>query len=150
MRKSYILHAALAMVVMATATSVSINKAFTYTFSTPERGSKERMAVMDTLRKPVEKVLGQHVIFIVDTLNVGEGWAFLNGRPRKPSGEIVDFSKTPYAQAIADGAFEDSISALLYDDGSGWKVLSYEIGATDVPWAAWPDEFNAPADLFEQ
>ncbi len=123
--------------------------AFAYSFATPERGSFERIEIMNALRKPVQELLGQRVIFIIDTLKVGEGWAFINGRPRKPSGEKLDFSKTKYATAIADGVFEDSISALLYDDGDGWKVLSFEIGATDVPWAAWPEEFNAPAELFE-
>ncbi len=116
---------------------------------TPKPGSAERKALMDALRSPVEKELLKKVVFKVDHLKVQGDWAFLRGVPQQPDGRAMDYRNTPYEEAIKDGLFDDGISALLRRQGGKWKVKIYVIGATDVPWVGWAEEYGAPAAIFE-
>ena len=115
---------------------------------TPEKGSAERKAILDALRVPVEKKLKQPVIFNVDHFQVMDGWAFLLGAPRRPDGGKVDYSGTPYRQAVDAGAFDDGIIALLHQVGGNWRVVQYVIGATDVPYLDWDRKYRAPRAIF--
>lgn len=117
--------------------------------STPKAGSLERKALMDALRIPVEKELGKKVLFKIDHLKVLDGWAFLRGLPLQPNGKAVDYRNTPYQERIADGTFDDGICALLKKEGDRWIVITYQIGATDVPWVSWEEEYKAPAAIFK-
>src|SRR5919199_6344008 len=92
---------------------------------TPAPGSAERKAVVEALRAPVEQELHQPVIFVIKALNVCDGWAFLDGTPRRPSGTPIDYKITRYRQAVAAGAFDDGIVALLRNAGGNWSVVTY-------------------------
>jgi hypothetical protein len=116
---------------------------------TPKAGSPERKALMDALRLPVEKELGRKVIFKVDHLKVLDDWAFMRGLPQQPNGSAIDYRGTSHEQAIKDGIFDDGICALLKRQGDKWTVITYQIGATDVPWVTWGEEFKAPAAIFK-
>lgn len=116
---------------------------------TPGPGSAERRAILDALRAPVEKELKRKVVFKVDKLKVFGGWAFALGTPQQPGGKAMDYSGTPYGQQVRDGAFDDGFSALLRLRAGKWKVVTYNIGATDVTWSNWPAEHKAPAELFD-
>jgi hypothetical protein len=50
---------------------------------------------------------------------------------------------------VADGAFEDQVTALLKNDGGGWRVVTWDLGATDVVWEPWPDTYGAPEAIFQ-
>ena len=115
---------------------------------TPAVGSVERKAILNALRAPVEKRLKQAVVFKMQRLVVDKGWAFALGQPIRPNGKRVDYSKTPYAQALKDGMFDDSFSALLHFSGGSWKVATYNIGATDVEWVDWDTKYGAPSAIF--
>ena len=115
---------------------------------TPRPGSRERTAILDALRPPVQKALEQKVIFEVARLKVQNGWAFVMGVPRQPNGRPVDYRKTRYQQAIKDGVFDDGVMALLRKRGNRWRVVTYALGSTDYPADAWDEEFKAPAALF--
>jgi hypothetical protein len=114
----------------------------------PKAGSAERKAILDALRVPVEKELGQAVVFKVSTFSAMGSWAFLYGRPLQPSGKAVDYTHTPYIEAIAGGAFDDGVSALLKLEGGRWRVVTYNIGATDVAWYDWDKRYGAPKAIF--
>lgn len=116
---------------------------------TPEPGSIERKAIMDSLRLPLEKELKQKIVFKVDHLKVKDGWAFMRGVPQQPDGKKVNYKNTPYQEAINDGIFDDWICALLHKEGGKWKVTIYTLGATDVPYIGWDKEFNAPSSIFD-
>ena len=118
------------------------------TVTTPRQGAPVRTAILNALRKPVEKELGQRVVFQVDTLRVKGEWAFMSGRPLTSKGKKIDYRKTPYRAALDSGAFDDWICALLKKNGTQWKVLRYAIGATDVVWDGWDREFKAPRAIF--
>lgn len=115
---------------------------------TPEKGSAERKAITDALRVPVEKKLKQSVVFNIDHLKVQDGWAFMLGEPRKPGGGRLDYSKTSYAEAERLGMFDDNISALLHKVRGRWTVVKYVIGATDVPYIGWDEQYRAPSGIF--
>ena len=117
--------------------------------STPRSGDRERRAILDALRVPVEKELGPKLVFKVDHLKVQGGWAFLRGVPQRPGGRAVDYKGTVYAQAREDGVFDDWVCALLRKRGGKWQVVKYVIGATDVPYVGWDEEFGAPAAIFK-
>jgi len=115
---------------------------------TPEKGSVERKAIMDSLRVPVEKKLKQAVIFKIDHLKVQNGWAFMQGVPRTPEGKAIDYKETIYQDALEAGAFDDSVVALLHNVNGKWRVVQYVIGATDVPYADWDTRYRAPKPIF--
>ena len=116
---------------------------------TPERGSPERKAIVDALRVPVKKQLRQKVIFRIDHLKVEKGWAFLLGAPQRPDGSSIDYTGTVYQEAVDEGAFDDSIVALLRNTNGKWRVVQYVIGATDVPYVDWDTKYRAPRGIFK-
>ena len=117
-------------------------------FTTPKQGSAERMLVLDAARVPVEKDLGQPIVFGVRALRVTPAWAFVHAVPMRPDGKPIDYSKSIYAQDVKDGAFSGEAAVLLARDGSGWRVITYSVGFGDVVWDSWDEEFGAPAWLW--
>lgn len=116
---------------------------------TPKPGSPERKALMDALRLPVQAELKKPVIFKVDRLKVQGDWAFLAGVPLKPDGSEMDYRDTIHQEAIREGAFDGGIFALLQNRNGQWQTVRHIIGATDVPYVDWPQEFGAPEAIFE-
>lgn len=115
---------------------------------TPEKSSPERKSILDALRVPVERDLRQPVVFAVETVNVSGTWAFLGGSPQAAGGGRPDYSRTRYADAIKYGAFDNNIFALLKKTSGKWRVVTHQIGCTDVCYAIWWRQFKAPKDLF--
>lgn len=115
---------------------------------TPEPGSVLREEVLDAFRAPVEKQLGQQVVFKVSVLRVSDGWAFLNAQPLTKAGQKeIDYSKTKFADDVREGFFDDWLCALAKKKNGRWVVVALEIGATDVPFEPWPEKFGAPRAL---
>ncbi|HUF04818.1 MAG TPA: hypothetical protein VMM38_11670 [Aridibacter sp.] len=115
---------------------------------TPEKGSKVRKDIIDSLRVPVKKELKQDVIFVINDLNVDGNWAFLGGAPSKPGGGMPDYSATEYQEAIDGEYFDNNIFALFRKTGGKWKVVTYLIGCTDVCYATWWKDHKAPKSIF--
>lgn len=116
---------------------------------TPAAGTEERQAIMDGLREPVEKDLKQRVIFKVDRLRVAGNWAYARVSPLRPDGSAINFRQTRYRVAMEEGMFDPQGEALLKYDGTGWKVLEWVFGSTDVPSVDWPDTYRLPKSLLE-
>ncbi len=117
-------------------------------YVTPQPGSAERTAVLDAARAPVEKDLGQAIIFQVKTLRVTPEWAFLHGIPKRADGKPVDYSKSIYADDAKGDAFSGQAAVLLVRDGAGWRLVTYSVGFSDVVWDSWDEEFGAPSWLW--
>ena len=117
---------------------------------TPKSGTKERQAIVDALREPVQRELKKEVVFKIDHLRVQGDWAFLKGVPHQPGGGAMSYRGTVYQEAIDAGAFDDGIVALLRKRGGKWKVVKYVIGATDVPYVEWDKEYRAPSAIFQE
>ncbi len=128
---------------------LTIATAFAQKATTPSPGSEERVALMDALRQAVEPELEQEVIFKIDSLKVSDGWAFMRGVPQKKGGGEVNYKNTKYQEAINEGAFDDNICALFQEKSGEWTVVEFVLGATDVPWVSWADDFDAPKAIFK-
>lgn len=116
---------------------------------TPKPGSAERRLILNALRVPVQKSLkNKPVVFEISHFKVQSGWAFLSGTPRLPGGKPMDYRGTDYQAARADGVFDDWFCALLRKEKKGWRVVVWQIGATDVAWAGWDASYKAPHALF--
>ncbi|MBV9773481.1 MAG: hypothetical protein JO040_06000 [Gemmatimonadetes bacterium] len=116
---------------------------------TPPPGSAERAAVLDAVRQVAQKKLRQPVRFQVTHLKVQDGWAFLQGTPERANGKPVDYRGTLYQDAIDAGAFEETVTALVRKQpGGAWRVVEYDLGATDVVWEPWPRQYHAPRAIF--
>lgn len=46
------------------------------------------------------------------------------------------------------GAFDELATALLRREGAAWRVVAFDLGATDVVWEPWPRRFGAPREIF--
>jgi hypothetical protein len=129
-------------------TTVCAFSAFAQSVHTPEKGSPERKAILDTLRAPVEKKLKQKVAFNTDRFNSSGTWAFVNGSLQNEKGGKLNYSKTEYAEAQKEGMFDDNFQALLKKTAGKWKVVTYAIGCTDVCYASWWKDYRAPKAVF--
>jgi hypothetical protein len=114
---------------------------------TPAAGSAERKAIMDVLREPCEKDLGRKVIFRVQHLRLAGDWAFARVVPIQPNGKDIDYSRTKYAEAEAEGAFGGTGEALLRRNGSNWKLLEWRFGASDTEVDLWLEKHRFPREL---
>lgn len=116
---------------------------------TPEAGSAERRQVLDAVRAPLEKKLGQDVRFDVEQMKVGDGWGFLYARMQDADGGRIDYAKTPLADAAKEGYASPVYVALLQRAGGHWELRAEAIGPTDLAWADWSSKYGAPQALFE-
>ena len=131
----------LAVAVQGQATRQKLTKNFT---------SPERKAILEAVKQKLRPDLNLFPKMVVESLVLKNGFAFFKGRVKNPDGQDIDFLKTTYKQALKDGVFDgDGTMALLKKSVSGWKVLAYAIGPTDVAWACWWKEFKAPKDIFD-
>ncbi|HEY6122435.1 MAG TPA: hypothetical protein VIV66_20940 [Pyrinomonadaceae bacterium] len=132
----------------AIAQSGGSTKGFNGEVYTPEKGSPERKAILDSLRVPIEKKLKQSIVFKIDHFKVQNGWAFILATPQKPDGGVPDYRGTVYQSAVAAGAFDNGVVALFHNLNGKWKLVNYVLGATDVPYVDWDKTYHAPHAIF--
>lgn len=116
--------------------------------STPASGSPERKAIMDVLRVPCERDLGQKVIFRVQHLRVLNNWAFARVVPLQPNGKEIDYTRTKYAEENAEGVFDGEGEALLRKEGGEWRLLEWRFGATDTEVDLWLEKYHFPKSIW--
>ena len=121
---------------------------FSQSVYTPEKGSAVRTSILSALRAPVERELGQKIVFAAEHFNVSGSWAFLSGEPQNASGGKPDWSRTKYQKAVEADMFGGGFYALLRKTGGVWHVVRYEIGCTDVCYADWWRRYKAPKAIF--
>jgi len=113
-------------------------------------GDPQRRVLLDTIRPAIEDRIGQPVQFVVDKLQIQGDWAFYAGRVQQPNGRPIDFSRTPYAEQMEEGMFDGpGTYALLRRQGTGWRLVDWVVGPTDVYYMGWPSTAGAPESLFD-
>lgn len=113
-------------------------------------GDPRRAPLLAALKAALSEDLGQPVTLRVDLLREQGGWAFASVRPRTATGRPIDFLRTRYAERQRDGLLDgDGTYALLAQRGGAWKVVQFDLGPTDVSWAAWPEEFGTPTAVVQ-
>jgi len=115
---------------------------------TPEKGSVERKAILNSLRLPVEKELKQKIVFNADHFKVQGNWAFVSGSPQTTSGDRPDYRNTVYWDAVDSGAFDNNFFALMRKTKGKWKVVKRALGCTDVCALDWWSIYKAPKAIF--
>jgi hypothetical protein len=95
----------------------------------------ERRAILNALRPVLETELRGRVQFVVTTLHVKNGWAFIQAEPQRPggapiAGELIFRDRW----ADMDGL---TTTAILKRSTGGWRVVEWRIGATDA-WYCGP------------
>lgn len=88
----------------------------TTTAHTPARGSSERKAIAEAMRRDVGKFSGRYVVFNFQHLKVNRAWAYAVTRPESPDG------KTKL----------EPVSALLRKSKGQWSVAGRLLGAEAV------------------
>lgn len=121
--------------------------AFAASIHTPERGSAERKAILDTLRPAMEAALRGPVEFVVEDINVMDGWAFMSVNPQRPGGAQIDLAETGFVQEIEfmDGLYTFALSRF---DGERWHHVEHHVGPTDVSYLYWVDLYGVSPKLF--
>lgn len=106
--------------------------------STPKPGSAERKAIMDAMRKPVQKETKFPVIFRVGSLKVQNGWAFYSGNALHKNGKPIN-----------EEFLWGEMAALLRKKGKTWTVLHWgfatDVGVIDESKKRYP---QAPRGIF--
>ena len=110
----------------------------------PKAGDPVRKTLFNVMRPTFEKELKQKVVFQVATIRLYNNWAFLSGKPLQANQKPIDYRKTSHQEDIKQGAFDDGYCALLHKINGQWKLVTYNIGATDVTYADWWKRFHAP------
>lgn len=117
--------------------------------TTPKPGRKVRKELMDSLRSATKKVLANKpVVWKVNHLLVEGDWAFMMGVPQQPSGKAFDYRGTELWDQVQEGIFDDWVCALFVKSKGKWTVKQWQIGATDVAWFGWWEDFKAPRSIF--
>ncbi|AHB49474.1 hypothetical protein W911_15420 [Hyphomicrobium nitrativorans NL23] len=116
----------------------------------PELGSALRAEILDAARPVFERETGGPVEFVINTLNVLDTWAYGNVRLQRPGGGRIDWSRTKYAEADAEGMFDPAGNQFLLrkSDAGEWMLVEYALGPTDVAWDWWRQQLNLPEALF--
>jgi hypothetical protein len=117
-------------------------------YYTPARGTAERSALMDAARGPIQRELGQPVIFVVSRLRSDGNWAYLAATPVQPDGTPLDWSRTPLADEWAADMMSDLVLVVMRRGAEGWQTVEYVIGPTDVAWVNWRERYGWPRALF--
>jgi len=114
----------------------------------PQPGSAQRGAILNALRPVVAKEIGGDIEFVVSTIRMLNGWAYVSAKPQRPGGAPIDWRATKFRKAWEQDMMSDLVLALLQLQGGDWRVVEYEIGPTDVSWVEWIKQHNLPRILF--
>jgi len=114
----------------------------------PQPGTPLRATILDALRPVVAKEIGGQIEFVVSTIRVLNGWAYVSAKPQRPGGAPIDWRATKFRKAWEQDMMSDLVLALLQLRDDGWRVVEYEIGPTDVSWVEWIKQHNLPRLLF--
>lgn len=112
--------------------------------------STDRKEILEAIKTRLQPDLKLKPKLVVRSIWVKNGFAYFIGNAKDSRGKEINFRKTAFKDAVEAGVFDgDNTNALLKKSGSKWKVLTYAIGPSDVPWGCWWKEFKAPKEIFD-
>lgn len=88
---------------------------------TPTAGSKERKIILDSLRLPVQKQVGQKIVFYNVQIKAQSGWAYVQCIARDQKGRPLSYWDNMLPTIVAG----------LRQNGPRWKV-TYWGAASDI------------------
>ncbi len=106
-------------------------------FFEPARGTTERRAILDAVRPIAVRHFGPPVEFVVYTLRVLDGQAYVELLAQRPGGGPIDLAATPAAArgevdfGVGNG---DIVSGFLVEEAGVWKPRDIVVQATEAWW----------------
>lgn len=120
-------------------------------FQPIQRGDPLRKEVLDTVRPVFMGESGGDIEFVVNVLNLWEGWVFGSVSLQRPGGRAIDWRRSPIAEDYRDGMFDPGVSFfLLLRVGERWAIVDWATGPTDVVWDWWRAEYGLPVAMFQE
>lgn len=115
----------------------------------PQRDNPLRKTLCNAFRPSVEKDIGvKNPIFVIHSLRAMGDWAFIHCTPKNPNGSDINWNKTKYGEDMME--MDDIAVGLLQKNADDeWKVKSFGVGATDVWWLGWIEEYGIPELLLQ-
>ena len=117
-------------------------------------GNPLRKTILEVLRTPINKELGQKVEFVVNVMMQKGNWAFAYGMMQQTGGKPLDRSKfvdKEDKESAEAQIWDDNFQAVLKKKNGKWEIVQRSLGCTDVCWAGWWNEIKgAPRDIFPQ
>ena len=136
------------LILLMSVACMPTNHAQTLDLHTPETGTPERAAVLDSAREAIGGGGGGRARVVVEHLAVEDHWAFLYAHMQASDGGPVDYARTPLAEAAEAGFVSQVYAGLLQKEDGEWVVRAQAIGPTDMAWQPWAEEYGAPEALF--
>jgi len=103
---------------------------------------------IEVVRSAAQQAIGVPLQFEIHDLRSDQQWAFVTATPRTMTGQPIDYAKTPFAEAVDAGEFDDWLCALARKAPNGeWELVALVIGATDAPFVDWPERYGIPKAL---
>lgn len=103
---------------------------------TPAPGTQLRRDILNALRPSVEAKLGPNVEFVVTTMRVEKGWAFVQAEPQRRGGKPINGrAYFPHEWEYMDGL---TTTAILRHQYGRWNLVESAIGATDAWYCGGP------------
>lgn len=93
--------------------------------------SAQRRAILDALRPAVERKLGPNVEFMVQRLEVRQGWALVIADPIRRGGRRI-IARQHFSAEELDRMDGITVNAVLRFRGGRWWLVDHAIGPTDV------------------
>ena len=67
--------------------------------------------------------------------------------PERPDGGAINWDHTQWADAYDHGAWGGEVDVLLHKRSGSWRVVAYVLGASDVPYVDWPQQYGCPSRI---
>jgi hypothetical protein len=126
--------------------------AFSQTLYTPKVGSEERKTILDIIRAPSQKELGQPIEFTIGTFNVLGNSCFVFANIQQKNGQVIDIKKIVKRDLImgegSEAFFENNIQVVLKKTKGKWTIVRRVLGCTDVCWSDWYVDLKMPKTVF--
>ncbi len=126
--------------------------AFSQKMYTPKVGSAERKMILDIVRVPSQKELGQSIEFTPTTFNIAGNTCFILANIQQANGQAIDVKKINQKDLImGEGKaafFENNIQVVLKKSKGKWTIVRRVLGCTDVCWSDWYVDLKLPKTLF--
>ena len=118
----------------------------------PTGADAQAEALLAVITPTVSTELGVPVSLEQSHIRIMNEWAWVIAIPRQPNGAPIDWMTTTRASAYENGVMDESGATytLLKQEAGAWGMVAQTIAPTDVAWLSWPEEYGAPAALFER
>jgi hypothetical protein len=119
---------------MITAAAMLLMAATLIAATTPGSGTPIRKAILEALRPAIEAKLGVNIEFVVTSMKVGDGWAFVQVEPQRRGGRPIN--GRAYFPADWENMDGLTTTAILKYQNGRWYAIEQAIGATDAWYCA--------------